>query len=89
MEELGQYDMKVEHRAGRKHCNTDALSRRPNDEFLCENYQFGMSPESLSCGDCSYCRKAHNNWSHFVDVVDDVVPLATKVKQVSEVTRRH
>ena len=53
LEELGQYDMKVEHRPGRKHQNADALSRIPEDEFLCQNYQLGSYPKSLPCGGCS------------------------------------
>ena len=29
LQEIGTYDLKVTHRAGRKHCNADALSRAP------------------------------------------------------------
>ena len=85
LEELGQYHMKIEHRPGRRHQNADALSRIPDSDYPCENYRLGVRPEGLPCGGCSYCQKAHDNWSHFVDVVDDVVPLARK-KQISEVT---
>ena len=85
LEELGQYDMKVEHRPGRKHQNADALSRIPEKDYLCENYRLGILPESLPCGGCSYCHKAHKNWSYFADVVDDIVQLAVKPKQISEI----
>ncbi|XP_072170033.1 uncharacterized protein [Diadema setosum] len=85
LEELSQYDMKVEHQPGTKHQNADALSRMPRGDFLCENYRLGMEPDDLPCGGCSYCRKAHNNWSLFADVIDDVVPLAQR-NNISEIT---
>ena len=44
---LSAYDFKIEHRAGRSHNNTDALSRRP-----C----FVESP------DCKHCLRAENNY---------------------------
>ena len=62
LEELGQYDMTVVHRPGKKHQNADALSRIPESDNLCENYRLcGMLPDLLPCGGCSYCRKAHIN----------------------------
>ena len=78
--------MTVVHRPGKKHQNADALSRIPESDYLFENYRLGMLPDSLPCGGCSYCRKAHINWSHFVDVVDEVIPLASGAKQVAGVT---
>ena len=79
--------MTVLHRPGKKHQNADALSRIPESDNFCENYRLGgLLPDSLPCGGCSYCRKAHINWSHFVDVVDEVIPLASGAKQVAGVT---
>ncbi|XP_063963171.1 uncharacterized protein LOC135156056 [Lytechinus pictus] len=85
LEELGQYDMAVEHRPGKKHQNADALSRIPDGDFTCENYRLGIDPKSLPCGGCAYCLKAHTNWAHFTDAVDNVIQLAQRSK-VSEVT---
>ena len=37
-----------------------------------------LEPETLPCGGCSYCTRAHNQWSRFEEDVDIVVPLAVK-----------
>lgn len=39
MEALQSYDMEMQHRAGRLHSNTDALSRRPCEEADCRHCQ--------------------------------------------------
>ena len=76
MEELSQYDMRLEHRPGKKHANADALSRVPLAEPLCEEYRLGFSLQHLPCGGCGYCSKAHQNWAAFGEVVDNIIPLA-------------
>ena len=86
MEELSQFNMKIEHRPGKKHANADALSRVPSEEFPCEEFRLGTLPEDLPCGGCHYCRKAHQNWSSFAEQVDDIVPLAYLPKGVKQVT---
>ncbi|XP_077869142.1 uncharacterized protein LOC144360123 [Saccoglossus kowalevskii] len=57
LEELSQYDMTVEHRPGKKHLNTDALSRIPND-MGCEEYRHGKLLRDLPCGGCKYCSQS-------------------------------
>ena len=41
-------------------------------------YKAGSEPETLPCGGCKYCTRAHNQWSRFEEDVDYVVPLAVK-----------
>ena len=50
IEELSQYDMDVQHRAGKMHVNADALSRIPDVLTYCSNYKAGSALESLPCG---------------------------------------
>lgn len=83
IEELSQYDMKVVHRPGKKHLNADGLSRVPDSLTECDCYSAGTNPESLPCGGCKYCTRAHNQWARFNEDVDDVVPLA--VRSVTDV----
>lgn len=78
LEELAQCDMEILHRPGKKHTNADALSRIPDDGPICDCYAAGASPESLPCGGCGYCVRAHNQWSRFSMDVDDLVPLSRK-----------
>ena len=85
MEELSQYDMQIQHRAGKKHINADALSRIPNPEQECSEYRAGHELESLPCGGCKYCQKVHFSWRRFEDEVDDIVPLS--VRLIQKVTR--
>ena len=84
LEELSQYDMKIVHRSGAKHTNADALSRIPTDQEVCEAYATGKSLESLPCGGCSYCKKAHTVWQRFSDEVDDVIPLAMRQIEIDD-----
>ncbi|MES9881488.1 MAG: RNase H-like domain-containing protein, partial [Sedimenticola sp.] len=86
VEELSQYDMEILHRDGKKHINCDALSRIPDPIKPCDCYNAGSSLESLPCGGCDYCTRAHNQWSHFSEDVDDVVPLAVRTVTAQTVT---
>ena len=76
LEELSQFDFSIEHRAGVKHGNADALSRAP--EPTCDCYWAGECPDLLPCQGCSYCRREHQRWARFDEDVDDVVPLAIR-----------
>ncbi|GFS04565.1 Pol polyprotein [Elysia marginata] len=49
LEELSQFDMVIEHRAGRHHANADSLSRRPVGTF-CGNYNGQANLQDLPCG---------------------------------------
>ena len=83
LEELSQYDMRIEYRAGRLHANADALSRIPEQCPPCEEYRMGVAPGNLPCGGCSYCQRAHRNWASFVEEVDTVVPLQVRPQSVT------
>lgn len=74
LEELSQYDMKIEHRAGSKHGNADALSRMPL-QGGCDQYLLGSNLQSLPCGGCDYCKRVEKNWGSFTNEVDYAVPL--------------
>ena len=52
LEELGQYNMKIQHRSGNKHANADGLSRVP-DVSRCDYYRAGVVPDNLPCGGCT------------------------------------
>jgi transposase InsO family protein len=75
LEELSQYNMVIEHRAGKKHANADALSRLPETP-ACPEFRLGESVKGLPCGGCHYCQRAEANWGPFVREVDDVVALS-------------
>ena len=85
IEELSQYNMVLQHRAGRKHINADALSRIPYPELQCDSYIPGVKPTELPCGGCSYCKRADSHWGTFTREVDDAVPLTSQ--GLSAVTR--
>ena len=78
MEELSQFDMKLVHRAGVKHSNADALSRKPEQQGHCIAYMPGIPLVELPCGGCKYCERADSRWGAFTQEVDDAVPLATR-----------
>ena len=65
LEELSQYAMTIQHRAGVKHCNADGLSRIPEKLDQCSCYEAGRDVTSLPCGGCPYCRKLHSQWDKF------------------------
>ena len=88
LEELSQYDMVIVHRKGKSHVNADGLSRIPDPLLYCNCYTAGCSVESLPCGGCHFCKRAHKEWARFEDDVDDVVPLAVH-KIGSDVNRVH
>ena len=75
-EELAQYDMQIIYRKGKEHGNADALSRLPDSLYYCDCYKAGAEVDSLPCGGCPYCTRAHTQWGRFEEDVDDVVPLA-------------
>ena len=78
LEELSQYAMTIQHRAGVKHCNADRLSRIPEELDQCSCYEAGRDVTSLPCGGCPYCRKLHSQWDKFEKEVDYVVPLVVR-----------
>ncbi|KAL8604519.1 hypothetical protein ACOMHN_015803 [Nucella lapillus] len=78
MEKLSQYHLIVQHRAGSKHGNADALSRLPDFLTPCPAYIAGIKPESLPCGGCGYCRRADQQWGEFAENVDEATNLASK-----------
>jgi len=82
IEQLQQYDMVIVYRRGKQHLNADALSRRPNDLQLCENYRADVQLEDLPCMQeglvCNFCMRAHRDWARFNEDVDYVVPLTVR-----------
>ena len=78
LEELSQYAMTIQHRAGVKHCNADGLSRIPEELDQCSCYEAGKDVTSLPCGGCAYCIKLHSQWDKFEKEVDYVVPLVVR-----------
>ena len=72
LEELSQYHMVIQHRAGKKHGNADSLSRVQYKDQMgsCINFRLGVNPEELPCRGCKKCSKAHQSWSHFTEEVD-------------------
>ena len=77
IEILAQFDFVIEHRAGKKHANADALSRISCDPDTCECYDNISIVDDLPCGGCNTCRKRHREWSDFFDE-NDIVPLSSK-----------
>ena len=73
LEYLAEFDFEIEHRAGSKHQNADALSRLPD----AAGNQCQQSPAaSLPCGNCEYCRKRCSEWTRVDRDIDNVVPLS-------------
>ena len=87
LEELSQYWMDIHHRPGNKHVNADALSRLQDDvQVTCQEYLHDVQPENLPCGGCSHCQKKHGEWSRFIDLVDEAVPLVSMGRKVQQVS---
>jgi transposase InsO family protein len=78
LEELSCYDLQVLHRPGKLHTTADPLSRLPDDLDSCDCYRAGCSLESLPCGGCPYCTRAHMQWARFEEECDDVLPLGIR-----------
>ena len=78
LEELSQYNMKIEHRPGKKHVNADALSREIVDEG--KRYSTHVQLADLPCGE--YCTRAHEKWQDLAEEVDDVIPLAQLFQEI-------
>ena len=76
--------MVVQHRPGTQHGNADGLSRIPDEEEFCDCYRAGIDLESLPCGGCKFCSRAHHQWSRFQEDVDDVVLLAARSVSYSD-----
>ena len=70
MEQLAEYNMVIQHRAGKEHQNADALSRRPHPNLCPSEISAG-----IPCRNCSYCKKS-TAWEQFDATIDDVCPLA-------------
>ena len=83
LEELSQFDMKVLHRKGKCHTNADALSRVPDVLDYCDCYKVGQNLNSLPCGGCKFCKRAQQQWARFEEDVDDVIPLAVRVRELA------
>ena len=81
IEYVFQFKFALQHRAGTKHSNADALSRLPDENDECRFYRLHTPLEELPCGGCGYCSRRHEEWKDFAENVDDVVPL-TKIRQV-------
>ena len=83
IKKLSQFDMQVLHRQGRKHSSTDALSRIRDLLKPCDCYRAGTDLKNLKCGGCSYCTRAHYQWSRFDEEVEDVVLLSFRTPTVA------
>ena len=71
LEELSQFDMTIQHQAGRKldYCNC---------------YEAGVHLADLPCRGCKFCTRVHENWKCFESDVDDVVPLAVRTVHIAD-----
>jgi hypothetical protein len=65
------HDFDIQHRAGLKHQNTEALSRKDGDQPLCQHQ---LRTESQ----CNICLSLTQEWSEFKAEVDDVGTGPTK-----------
>ena len=82
LEELENFDMEIIHRPGKLHVNADAMSRIPDRDPFCPNYAPGIQLQELPCFQnemiCTFCKNAHEKWSHFFEDVDYIVPLSIR-----------
>ena len=76
LEELSRFNMKIQHRAGAKHINADALSRLPDSVTECANYKTVKDYRDLPCyPHCNYCKRAQDQWGEFKQNVDSVTAV--------------
>nr|XP_022300865.1 uncharacterized protein LOC111109068 [Crassostrea virginica] len=68
---LSQYHIVIQHRPGRRQCNADALSRLPVPPGGCGT-RLDVHTSDMPCGDCPKCKRPHDNWNAFAEVVNDV-----------------
>ena len=76
IEELSQFDMKIQHRPGKLQSNADGLSRIPDREQFCESYNTGTILEDLPCKGCNFCKRAKNQRSRYEEDIEYVTPLS-------------
>ena len=84
LEVLSQFDFKIQHREGSKHGNADVLSRIPCDPDECSCCDGQTIIQDLPCGCCKVCLKRHEEWSSFLQEVDDVVQLSVRCVQQTQ-----
>ena len=70
IEELSQYRVILQHRAGKDHSNADSLSRIPDNVDPCLEYKTGIPLHKLPCGGCHFCTRAKQQWSTFENDID-------------------
>ena len=82
VEILSAYNFEIEYRPGKKHENTDAMSRCPNPrDCQCES-----ANNSLSCGPCIKCKKMSMGMQSSIYVNLDLVKQDKKSQK--ELIRR-
>ena len=86
LEVLNQYNMTIQHRAGKQHTNADALSRLETDK-PCKEMSIFVKPENLPCGGCKHCSRVHEKWQDFTKI-NDVIPLtAVRVAKIDKIVQ--
>ena len=76
------FNFKIEHRAGIKHGNADALSRTTCDPLECSCYDGLTLLRDLPCGGCNTCLKKHQQWSTFTEE-SEVLPIHIGINRVN------
>lgn len=66
------------HRAGKKHGNADALSRKPVPVDTCGSYTLGVAVDNLTCGGCKYCVRADDQRGIFSRDVNYAVGMTSQ-----------
>ena len=86
LEVRNQYNMTIQHRAGKQHTNADALSRLETDK-PCKEMSIFVKPENLPCGGCKHCSRVHEKWQDFIKI-NDVIPLAAvRVAKIDKIVQ--
>lgn len=73
IESLAQYDFDICIRAGMKHNNADAMSRKDYDEKVCIHQQDEKIDQN-----CLYCQKLTNQWKGFKSEIDNIKNLSDR-----------